>query len=95
MRLQNAIRTFACALSLLLCQLATAADAPVQSHVLKRSGPAASGHAKASSFAPREHSTSHVYGAPIEAPILKYRKPAHKQAPKPVNGSNPSSPPSG
>ena len=28
-------------------------------------------HAKPSSFAPRSHSRSHVYGSPIQQPILK------------------------
>jgi hypothetical protein len=32
---------------------------------------------KASSYAPQSHSKRRVYGAPIQPPIMGYRKPAH------------------
>ncbi len=39
-------------------------------------GPIASG-SKPSSFAPQPHSNDHVYGAPIEPPIVGHAKAAH------------------
>ncbi len=37
-----------------------------------------------SSFVPHSHTNHHVYGAPIESPIVGRRKTAHhKSAPKP------------
>ena len=44
-----------------------------------RSAPGAAGaHTRASSFAPQGHSRRHVFGAPIQKPILtrRHKKPA-------------------
>jgi hypothetical protein len=42
----------------------------------------ANSHAPPSSFAPRPHTNQHVYGSPIEAPIVGHTRPLeHKRAP--------------
>jgi hypothetical protein len=53
--------------------LTTLAAPGLPSHEAGRCAPpAADAHAKPSSFAP-SHSSSHVYGSPIQKPILKSR----------------------
>jgi hypothetical protein len=88
MKARTAIRAWACLLAPLLCQLATAADVPYRPHTVAKSNPSATGHARPSSFAP-QHSSSHVYGAPIQPPILKMRKPS-KPTPKAPIAATPS-----
>ncbi len=58
--------------------LAVAVD-PGQPRTLSRSAPGPH-HTKASSYAPQGHSRAHVYGSPIQAPILHRRTPAKKKA---------------
>jgi len=73
----------ACLLALGWCQRAAAVDGPnpPPSRTITKVKPG-SAHPTASSFAPR-HSSSHVYGAPLSAPILHNRKPARKPAKTP------------
>jgi hypothetical protein len=68
-----------CALLVLSCPLAMAGDLAHQPRTLSKSalGPH---HTKASSFAPRGHSGTHVYGSPISTPILHQRVSKPKKA---------------
>lgn len=77
-----------CALLAVAGQLAVAADPPHHSHTVSRSAPGPH-HTKPSSFAPEGgHSTTHVYGSPIQAPILQRRTPPRKKPPQaPANAS--------
>ena len=84
--MKNRIVPLMCACALLLaCNLATAADGPdaPSARTITKAKPG-SAHPKASSFAPHGHSKSHVYGAPISAPILHNRKPARKPTTTPA-----------
>ena len=74
-----------CALVVLAGQLAVAADPAHHHHTVSRSAPGPH-HTKASSFAPTGHSTTHVYGSPIQAPILHRRTPPKKK-PAPATAS--------
>jgi hypothetical protein len=79
MKLKVAIRGCACVLALQLAsQAALAGNGPDRPRTLTQSNTGAQTHSKASSFAPQSHSKSHVYGAPIQQPILRHRKPALK-----------------
>lgn len=69
---------------------AMAADLP-HPRTVSRSSPGPH-HTKASSFAPRGHSTNHVYGAPISAPILHRRLPAKKNSGPAPTTANPAHP---
>lgn len=76
-----------CALLVLAGQIAVAAAPPRQTHTVSRSAPGPH-HTKPSSFAPSGHSSTHVYGAPIQAPILHRRTPPRKKpAQAPANAS--------
>ena len=69
-------------LCLALCGLAAAHAA----RCATPASPGTHGPVKASSFAPHARSGSHVYGTPIQKPILKYRpkpKPQLKSEPQP------------
>jgi hypothetical protein len=62
----------AAAWGVLALVLTTLAAPGLPSHEAGRCAPpAADAHAKASSFAPHSHSRSHLYGSPIQQPILK------------------------
>jgi hypothetical protein len=83
-----------------LCSLsfvtsAAFAAANVQSRTISQTGHSVESHSKASSFVPRPRSKRHVYGAPIQRPILKNR-PAHRvpSAPSVPSTSSASSVPS-
>jgi hypothetical protein len=58
-------RAVLAAITLLGPTLAVAASGPTEPH------------SKPSSYAPRPHSDSHVYGTPIGPPIVGHRKPSH------------------
>lgn len=70
----------------LTAQVAGAVDGPDRPRTITKSNPGVPTHSKASSFAPRGHSGSRAYGAPVSKPILRHRKPATKAkaAPKPA-----------
>jgi hypothetical protein len=69
----------------MLClALCGASAAQAATRCAKFDSPDTAKHAKPSSFAPHAHSGSHVYGTPIEKPILK-----HRPKPKPQVKSEP------
>ncbi len=79
MTMKSAIRWCACVLALQLAsQAALAVDGPNRPRTLSKSSPGPHNPSKASSFVPRARSKNHVYGAPIQQPILRHRKPALK-----------------
>ena len=77
---QTSLATRLCVGALALTwQLVMARDGPDRAQTMTKANPSSGLHAKASSFAPRAHSKRHVYGAPIQGPIVGKRKPAaHK-----------------